>query len=170
MYGPILSVSRWHFPECRRTAGGLVGIMAKSVLIVDDSAIVRKVMRQFFESLADWDVRGEAADGDEAIQKAMELRPDLILLDVSMPKLNGIAAASVLKKIISDVRIIVFTLFDDALGSGRLSSAVGVDLVISKADGLTGLVKAVHHLMGTTRLIKADSKVDCQQPSAPEQA
>ena len=170
MYGLILSVSRWHFPECRRTAGGLVGIMAKSVLIVDDSAIVRKVMRQFFERLADWDVRGEAADGDEAIQKAMELRPDLILLDVSMPKLNGIAAASVLKKIISDVRIIVFTLFDDALGSGRLSSAVGVDLVISKADGLTGLVKAVHHLMGTTGLIKADSKVDCQQPSAPEQA
>jgi len=126
-------------------------------------------MRQFFERLADWDVRGEAANGTEAIQKAMEAKPDLILLDVSMPGLNGIAVASVLKKTMSDVHIIVFTIFDDVLGFGRLSSAAGVDLVVSKAEGLTGLVNALHHLMGTTGLIKADSTADYQEPGATEQ-
>jgi len=143
--------------------------MLKSVLIVDDSAIVRKVMRQFFERLADWEVGGEAVDGAEAIQKAMELKPELILLDVSMPRLNGIEAASVLKKMMPYSHIIVFTLFDDALGS-RLTSAVGVDLIVSKAEGLTGLVKAVQHLMGTTGLIKANLKADYQEPGATEQA
>ena len=122
--------------------------MSSSVLIVDDNLMLRKVVRHFFESLPDWKVGGEAGEGAEAIQKATELKPDLILLDFSMPNMNGIEAASVLKKMLPDVHIIVFTIFDDALGSS-LVSADGVDLVVPKAEGLTGLVKAVQHLMGT---------------------
>jgi len=169
MYGAIPSRLRKAFPRMLATGRRVGPIMPKSVLIVDDSAIVRKVMRQFFEKLADWVVRAEAADGSEAIQKAIELKPDLILLDVSMPRLNGIETASVLKKKMPDVHIIVFTMFDDALGS-RLSSAVGVDLIVPKTEGLTGLVKAVQHLMGTTGLIKANSKADYQEPGATKQA
>jgi DNA-binding NarL/FixJ family response regulator len=120
--------------------------MPNSVLIVDDSPVIRKVMRDFFEELTDWKISGEAGDGSEAIQMAGQLRPDLILLDFSMPNMNGIEAASVLKKLLPAAHIVVFTMFDDALGS-RLSCAVGVDLVISKADGLSGLVKAVHDLL-----------------------
>lgn len=123
--------------------------MPRSVLIVDDGEIVRKVIRRFFEKLTDWQVAGEAGDGAEAIQKAKELRPDLILLDVSMPNMNGIEAAPILKNILPGVHIIVFTMFDAALGS-RLSSVAGVDLVVPKAEGLTGLVNAVEHLMGAT--------------------
>jgi DNA-binding NarL/FixJ family response regulator len=123
--------------------------MSKSVLIVDDSQVVREVMRDFFETQADWKVGGEAGDGVEAIQKASELKPDLILLDFSMPYMNGIEAASVLKKMLPDVRIIAFTMFADALGS-KLSSAVGVDLVVPKAEGLTVLAKALESLMGST--------------------
>src|SRR6266481_4516077 len=119
-----------------------------SVLIVDDNQMVRNVMRHFFETLPDWKVGGEAKEGAEAVQKAIELKPDLILLDFSMPNMNGVEAASVLKKMIPDVHIIVFTMFDDALGS-RLSSAVGVDLVVPKAEGLTSVLKAVQHFMGT---------------------
>ncbi len=126
--------------------------MPRSVLIVDDGEIVRKVIRRFFEKLTDWQVAGEAGDGAEAIQKAKELRPDLILLDVSMPNMNGIEAAPILKNILPGVYIIVFTMFDAALGS-RLSSAAGVDLVVPKAEGLTGLVNAVQHLMGTTGMV-----------------
>ena len=127
--------------------------MAKSVLIVDDSQIVRREMRHFFETLADWKVGGEAEDGAEAIQKAINLRPDLILLDFSMPNMNGVEAASVLRKMLPDAHIVVFTMFDDALGS-RLRSAVGVDVVIPKSEGLTGLLKVVQQLMGTDGLIK----------------
>jgi DNA-binding NarL/FixJ family response regulator len=121
--------------------------MARSVLIVDDSQNVRRVMRGFFDSLSDWTIAGEAAGGSEGIQKALELKPDLILLDFSMPEMNGIETASVLKKSLPDVRIIVFTLFDDAVGS-RLGVAAGVDLIVPKADGLTGLVDAVNRLLG----------------------
>ncbi|HET6145764.1 MAG TPA: response regulator transcription factor [Candidatus Acidoferrales bacterium] len=120
--------------------------MPNSVLIVDDSPVIRKVMRDFFEELTDWKISGEAGDGSEAIQVAGQLHPDLILLDFSMPNMNGIEAASVLKKLVPAAHIVIFTMFDDALGS-RLSCAVGVDLVISKAEGLGGLVKAVHDLL-----------------------
>ena len=122
--------------------------MSSSVLIVDDNQMIRKVMRHFFETLPDWKVGGEAEEGAEAIQKATELKPDLILLDFSMPNMNGVEAASVLKKMLPEVHIIVFTIFDDALGSS-LVSVVGVDLVVPKAEGLTGLEKAVQRLMGT---------------------
>ncbi len=143
--------------------------MPKSVLVVDDSQVVRKVMSQFFQSLEDWEVGGEAADGVQAIQKGTELKPDLILLDVSMPKLNGLEAASVLRKALPGVHIILFTMFDDAVGP-RLASASGVDLVVPKAAGLTALVKSVQHLMGTTGLIKANAKANRQEPSAAEQS
>jgi DNA-binding NarL/FixJ family response regulator len=130
-----------------------------SVLIVDDNLMVRKVMRHFFETLPDWKVGGEAEEGAEAVQKAAEIKPDLILLDFSMPNMNGVEAASVLKKMLPDVHIIVFTIFDDALGSS-LVSAVGVDLVVPKAEGLTGLVKAIQRLMGTDRMIEGHVDAD----------
>ena len=121
--------------------------MASSVLIVDDNQMVRKVVRHFFESLPDWNVGGEAGEGAEAVQKATELKPDLILMDFSMPNMNGVEAASVVKKMLPDVHIILFTIFNDALGSG-LTSAVGVDLVVPKSEGLSGLWKTIQHVMG----------------------
>ena|ERR1700722_546367 len=127
--------------------------MPSSVLIADDSHIVRKVIRNFFETLTDWKIAGEASDGTEAIQKAVELKPDLILLDFSMPNMNGIEAASVLKKALPDVYIVVFTAFDEHLGS-KLRSVVGVDVFVSKSDGLTGLIKAIQGFMGTAGLIR----------------
>jgi len=126
--------------------------MSRSVLIVDDNSRVRKIMRQFFETLTDWVVAGEAGDGSEAIEKARKLRPDLILLDFSMPNLNGVESASILKKMLPRVSIIMFTFFDGAVGT-RLSSAVGVDLVVPKANGLTGLVKAIRQLLGQNGML-----------------
>jgi len=120
--------------------------MLKSVLIVDDSRLIREVLRDFFETLADWKVGGEAGDGVEAIQKASELKPDLILLDFYMPNMNGLEAASVLKRMLPNVHIVAFTMFADALGS-KLSSAV--DFVVPKSEGLTVLAKAVQSLVGT---------------------
>ena len=142
--------------------------MPKSVLLVDDSEVVRKVMRDFFETLTDWNIGGEAADGTEAIKKAMELKPDLVILDFSMPDMNGIETASVLKTTIPTAYIIVFTMFDEALGS-TLSSAVGVDLVVPKAEGLTTLVKSIQHLMGTAGLIRGKTMAAGKDPTPAEQ-
>jgi DNA-binding NarL/FixJ family response regulator len=139
--------------------------MPNSVLIVDDNPVVRSAMRDLFESWTDWKIGGEAEDGVEAIRKAVELKPDLVLLDVSMPRLNGIEAASILKKMFPDVQIVVFTMFDDSLGS-TLRSAVGVDLVVPKAEGLNGLVKAVNLLMAIGGPNKRNAKKALRAPSA----
>jgi two-component system response regulator NreC len=120
--------------------------MPISVLIVDDSKLLREVMRDYLKALTDWKIGGEAADGPEAIEKAMELKPDLILLDFSMPKMNGIEAASVLKKMMPAVHIVVFTMFNESLGLG-LSQAFGVDMVVSKSEGMANLVKSVQRLL-----------------------
>jgi two-component system nitrate/nitrite response regulator NarL len=109
----------------------------------------------FFDQLPEWKIVGEASDGIEAIRIAEQVKPDLILLDFSMPRLNGLEAASVLKKTLPRANIVVFTVFDDALSS-RLCLAVGVDLVVAKAEGLTGLVKAVQ------QLLKIDSRINGQ--------
>jgi len=143
--------------------------MPRSVLIVDDNEMIRRIMRGFFEALPGWQVGGEAADGAGAIQKAAELKPDLILLDFSMPNMNGVEAASVLKKMLPDVYIVVFTLYDEALGS-RLVSAVGVDLIVPKSEGLTGLVKAIQRLMGTAGMMRGQATADRQEPRGAKEA
>lgn len=118
---------------------------AKNILIVDDSDAVRAVIRNLLERSSDLHVCGEAADGVDAIEKARELKPDVVLLDLAMPKLNGAAAASVLRKLLPRMRIIVFTMYEDAVGT--LAAAVGVDLVVSKPDGIHNLVQKVHNLL-----------------------
>jgi len=71
--------------------------MAKTVLIVDDNALIRQALCEMFKREADFEVCGEAENGREAIEKAQRLHPDLIVMDLSMPVMNGIDAARVLK-------------------------------------------------------------------------
>ena len=88
---------------------------------------------------------GEAVDGLDAIAKAKILDPDLILLDLAMPNLNGIEAASVLKHAMPNVKIILFTLFNER-AAASLVSAAGVDVVLSKPDGLGTLMQSIAKL------------------------
>ena len=117
--------------------------MLKRVLIADDNVYVRDVIRTFLHDQAEIEVCGEAVDGVEAIEKARELRPDLVLLDLSMPNLNGAEAALVLKNTMSDVRIIMFTMYSSKL-SPSLTSTLGVDAVLSKPDGMGHLVESIN--------------------------
>ena len=122
--------------------------MAKRVLIADDSSTVRDILKMFLEQRMDLEICGEASDGLEAVEKAVALRPDLLLLDYSMPKMNGAEAASVLKKLIPDVHIILFTMYSEEIGKA-VTSAIGVDAVLSKPDGITPLVKAIDAALGS---------------------
>jgi CheY-like chemotaxis protein len=108
------------------------------VLVADDSAAIRRVIRM---KLADRDdvLVIEAENGLDAIAKANELKPDVILLDLAMPQLNGAEAAVTLKKVLPSVPIILFTIYADDIGPS-LASAVGVDMVLSKPEGLEGLM------------------------------
>jgi DNA-binding NarL/FixJ family response regulator len=114
-------------------------------LIVDDSPEVRSVIRAFLQIKVGMSVCGEAGNGVEAIEKAKELKPDLILLDLVMPLMNGVEAASVLKRLLPQSRIVLFSMYDEALGKA-LASAVGVDVVLPKVNGLTGLEESLQAL------------------------
>ncbi len=116
--------------------------MPKKVLIADDSQLVRQTIKNVLAARTDLAVCGEAINGLEAVEKARTLRPDLVLLDFAMPKMNGAEAASVLKMTAPEVRIILFTMYSENIGS-YLTSAIGIDAVLSKPDGMTALVKAV---------------------------
>jgi DNA-binding NarL/FixJ family response regulator len=117
----------------------------KKILIADDNRVVREILRDILEGRRGVEVCGEAANGFEAIETAKKARPDLVLMDLSMPEMNGAEAASVLKKLMPHVPIIVFTMFSQNLGRS-LASAIGVDLVLSKPDGIRQLVEAVDAL------------------------
>jgi len=120
--------------------------MSKSILVADDSAAVRKVTRLFLETQVDLEVCGEAVDGADAIEKAKALKPDLIVLDLAMPERNGIEAASVIKRMMPEVPIVLFTLYRETLGDA-LASAIGIDAVLSKPEGGWKLLECVRTLL-----------------------
>ena len=100
-------------------------------LVVDDLAQIRKLIRDSLEAETEFRICGEATDGYDAIEKAQRLKPDLIILDVSTPRMSGIEAAPRLKQILSNTPIILFT-FHENLMRGFDAVEVGVDVVVTK--------------------------------------
>jgi DNA-binding NarL/FixJ family response regulator len=119
--------------------------MHKRVLIADDSESVRDVIRTFLRHHKEIEICGEAVDGLEAVEKAQRLKPDLILLDLVMPEINGAEVASILKQKMPHLRIILFSMYTERIGK-YLSSAVGVDVVLSKPDGMVQVVESINSL------------------------
>lgn len=117
--------------------------MPKRILIVDDNEHIRKSARSFLESHPDFEICGEAVDGREAIEKAKQLQPDLIVLDLSMPVMDGMEAAREIRKAMPKVPIILFTLYDD----GEVTAeTAGVSAVVAKTD-MHGLMRHAQTLL-----------------------
>jgi len=115
------------------------------ILVIDDRDSVRNIIGIFLEH-AGFAVCGEAADGIEGIEQAKKLKPDLIVLDLAMPRMDGMEAALILGKTMPDVPIVLLTLYQNVLGPS-LASVLGVKVVIDKTDGMDKLVKCVHSLL-----------------------
>ena len=88
--------------------------MVKSILIADDNALIRQGLCELFSREADFEVCGEAENGREAIEEAQELQPDLILLDLSMPVMNGLDAARALTRLMPEVPVIMYSAYGDS--------------------------------------------------------
>jgi DNA-binding NarL/FixJ family response regulator len=103
------------------------------------------LVRAFFLSEFGFQICGEAVDGYEAIMKAQLLKPDLIVLEVALPRLNGVEAAPKIRKLLPETPIILFTLHGSLL-QGCDTREIGVDAVVAKQDGISALGESIHTL------------------------
>jgi two-component system, NarL family, response regulator LiaR len=116
------------------------------VLVVDDHAVVREGLRTFLKLQDGIEVAGEAADGEEAIEAAERLRPDVVLMDLVMPVLDGLAAMRALRERVPDARVIVLTSFadDDKLLPALRAGAAGYLLKNAEPQELARAVRAAN--------------------------
>jgi DNA-binding NarL/FixJ family response regulator len=103
------------------------------VLLVDDNPVVRQIVRQVLEKESELRICGEADDGKEAVHKAKLLQPDIVILDLSMPRMGGLEAAPQIRNLLPDACLILFTLYGNE-GIERVAKQAGIDAVVSKAD------------------------------------
>jgi len=107
--------------------------VTKSILLVDDSELIRLATRHFLESQPGFKVCGEAVDGIDALEKASHLNPDLVILDIAMPRINGLQTARELRARMYRMPFILFTGYADAV-QPEDAVAAGISAVISKSN------------------------------------
>jgi DNA-binding NarL/FixJ family response regulator len=108
--------------------------MPYSILIVDDSPLIRRILRRSLEEDSRWEVCGEAENGQIAVEKVSQLAPDLVILDWQMPVMDGLEAARHIARIAPQTTIVMFTLHrnDAAL---QYAKAAGIGHILSKTEG-----------------------------------
>ena len=117
----------------------------KRILIVDDNVFIRSRLVDFFTSQGMW-ICGEAQDGKEAIAKAPELKPDLILMDNYMPRMSGVEALGILKSMMPTVPVVLLTAFKNKFLTAY-AVASGADAVADKDDDLRAILAQVQSLL-----------------------
>lgn len=116
------------------------------ILIADDHELVRRGLRSTLEERPGWEVVGEAGDGEEAVRQSLKLKPDLLVLDVNMPKQNGLEVARVLKERAPKIRVLVLTVHDSAQVVREIMQA-GAKGYLLKSEAGKDLPTAVETVM-----------------------
>ena len=118
----------------------------KSILIADDHKLIRQGIINFLEAQGEFEVKGEATNGEEAVMLAKKLKPDVILIDLNMPKMDGIEATREIKKLFPDIKVIVLTAFTQ---NEAVISAInaGVDGYLLKDIMPEDLITAIHSVL-----------------------
>ena len=127
--------------------------MSKQILIVDDSSALRRMVRICVEEKTDWQVCGEAENGEVAVRLVRELHPDLVLLDLAMPVMNGLEAARRIASVLPHPVMLMFTM----QYSGQLlkeAEAAGITEVLSKTDA------DINHLLASMRALLHEPPAD----------
>jgi two-component system, NarL family, response regulator DegU len=125
------------------------------IVLADDHEIVRNGIKMLLENEADISVIGEAADGDETIQVATSLHPDVLIVDIRMPIMNGLEVTEKLKKSHPSIKILVLTMHDDSEYIIK-SVQVGADGYLLKDTGKQEFIKAIHMVYSNHKYFSGD--------------
>jgi DNA-binding NarL/FixJ family response regulator len=124
--------------------------MVPRILIADDRESMRIALKTLFVLRPSWEICGEAEDGREAVSKANDLRPDMIVLDFKMPLANGLQAAQEIGRNLPTTPIVMYTLYKDAQLES-VARLAGVRRVVAKEDGVQGLLGAIENELATKK-------------------
>jgi NarL family two-component system response regulator YdfI len=131
----------------QQPAQGIGEFVPKQILVVDDSAMIRRLVRASIEMKTDWEVCGEAEDGEVAVRMVAKLKPDLVIMDLIMPVMDGLEAARRIASIAPNTPMVMFTMQD----AGPLlqdAQAAGIKEVLYKSDaGTDHLIASMRSLM-----------------------
>lgn len=122
--------------------------MGTRILIVDDHEIFRRGLRSLLESHPDWEVCGEASDGQDAVEKAKQLQPDVVVLDITMPRLNGLDAARLIRKDTPSAKVVVLSQHQPALMK-TVALTAGAEAYVTKSEVSRELLAAIDGLIST---------------------
>lgn len=118
--------------------------MSKSVLVVEDDRTVRKLISGFLDKINKFNVVGEAVDGADGVEMALRLKPDAVVLDLVMPKMNGAVAAARIKEALPRAAIVIFSSHDQSI---RKYVDGNIDAIVSKSEGLEKLAAELNRIL-----------------------
>ncbi len=117
------------------------------VLLVDDQAVVRRALRVRFHLEPDLEVVGEASTGSEALTLGQTLSPDVVLMDIQMPGMDGIEATAALRRVVPQSAVVILSISDDAQTRGR-AQAAGAVAFVEKSGATESLLSAIRLAAG----------------------
>jgi DNA-binding NarL/FixJ family response regulator len=112
------------------------------ILVVDDHVSFRHMLRSFLELNPNWEVCGEASDGWEAIKRTTELHPDIIIMDLDMPKLNGLEATRRIHELLPSARILILTFHENSI-LPKIAEESGAQGYVLKSEPFDVLTRAI---------------------------
>lgn len=119
--------------------------MSIRILIVDDHEVLRAGLRLLLETVADFEVIGEAANGEDGVQAALSLKPDVVIMDVTMPQMNGIEATQLIKEKLPDIAVLALTIHEGQEYFFQMLQA-GASGYVPKRAAADVLIQAIQHV------------------------